>query len=136
MTFRSFAVAAFALALPAGASAPASLSAQTTDSTYLAGDGGHCLRTRSARAPNRPGRTSRTPRGPTGSRHARTRLDARINVQKADIDALKSRSDLAKRTRAGHHSADLELRRRRAEAVPQDAGGDQVAVQDPIVTEG
>ena len=47
---------------------------------------------------------------------ARTRLEARINVQKADIDALKSRSDLAKRDGRAADRAELELRRRRADA--------------------
>lgn len=47
---------------------------------------------------------------------ARTRLDARLSVQKADIDAIKSRSDLARKDGRDTDRADLELRRRRAEA--------------------
>lgn len=118
MTFRSFAVAAFALALPTGAFAPASLSAQTTDSTYLTFTAVELRPENLIRSGAESARADEqdAARELDRLKDARTRLDARINVQKADIDALKSRSDLAKRDGRATDRADLELRRRRAEA--------------------
>ncbi len=45
----------------------------------------------------------------------RDQLAARVNVQRADIGALKSRTDLAKKEGRDADRADLELRRRKAE---------------------
>lgn len=46
---------------------------------------------------------------------ARERVDARLKVQKADIDAIQSRANLAKKDGRDSDRADLDLRRRQAE---------------------
>ncbi len=116
MTFQSFAAAAFALALPATALAP--LSAQTTDSTYLTFTAVALRPETAIRSGAEAARADEQDavRELDRLKDARTRLEARINVQKADIDALKSRSDLAKRDGRDSDRTDLELRRRRADA--------------------
>ena len=45
----------------------------------------------------------------------RDRVDGRIKVQKADIDAIQSRANLAKKDGRDSDRADLELRRKQAE---------------------
>lgn len=118
MTLHSCAAAAFALALAGGTLTPVALRAQTTDSTYF-------IFTAVALRPEaliRSGAESARADEQDALREldrlkdSRARLEARINVQKADIDALKSRSDLAKRDGRAADRADLELRRRRADA--------------------
>jgi hypothetical protein len=120
MTFRSFAAAAasLALALAAGVLAPAPLGAQTTDSTYLTFTAVELRPEASVRSGAESARADEqdAARELDRLKDARTRLEARINVQKADIDALKSRSDLAKRDGRDADRTDLELRRRRADA--------------------
>lgn len=46
---------------------------------------------------------------------ARERVDARLKVQKADIDAIQSRANLAKKDGRDSDRADLDLRRKQAE---------------------
>ena len=46
---------------------------------------------------------------------ARDRVDGRLKVQKADIDAIQSRANLAKKDGRDADRADLELRRKQAE---------------------
>lgn len=48
-------------------------------------------------------------------KEARDRLDARLRVQKADIDAIQSRTSLAKKEARDGDRADLELQRKQAE---------------------
>ena len=118
MTFHSCAAAAFALGLAGGAVTPAALHAQTTDSTYLTFTAVALSPEASLRSGIESARSDEQDaiRELDRLKDARTRLEARINVQKADIDALKSRSDLAKRDGRATDRAELELRRRRAEA--------------------
>ena len=118
MPFHSCAAAAFALALAGGTLAPSALHAQTTDSTYLTFTAVALGPEASIRSGVESARADEQDANRELDRlkDARTRLEARINVQKADIDALKSRSDLAKRDGRATDRADLDLRRRRAEA--------------------
>jgi len=94
------------------------LPAQTTDSTYLTFTAVALRPEASVRSGAELARADEQDaiRELDRLKDARTRLEARINVQKADIDALKSRSDLAKRDDRATDRADLELRRRRADA--------------------
>ena len=46
---------------------------------------------------------------------ARDRVDARLRVQKADIDAIQSRASLARKDGRDADRADLELKRKQAE---------------------
>jgi hypothetical protein len=118
MTLHSCAAAALALALAGSTLAPAALPAQTTDSTYLTFTAVALRPEASVRSGAESARADEQDaiRELDRLKDARTRLEARINVQKADIDALKSRSDLAKRDDRATDRADLELRRRRADA--------------------
>ncbi len=115
MTIRSFGVLVLALTLPLPA---ASVRAQGIDSTYvgftavsLPADGVIRSGAGAARADEQA--AGREIDRVTDSR---VRLDARLNVQKADIDAIRSRADLAKKEKRDADRADLDFQRRRAEA--------------------
>jgi hypothetical protein len=118
MTIHPCAAVALAFTVALVTPAPSGLHAQTTDSTYrmftavtLRPDaalrsGGESARVDEQEASREIDRL----------KDERARIEARVNVQKADIDALKSRSDLAKKDGRDADRADLEFRRRRADA--------------------
>jgi len=115
MTIRWYGVLVLALALPLTAGNAA---AQGMDSTYagftavsLPADGAIRSGAEAARADEQA-----AGREIDRLTDSRARLDARLNVQKADIDAIRSRADLAKKDKRDADRADLDFQRRRAEA--------------------
>ena len=107
----------FSLMILAGSCLPAALRAQVADSIYST------FAITAPRAENeiRSGIEAARADEQAAAREAdrlkdsRDRVDGRLKVQKADIDAIQSRANLAKKDGRDADRADLELRRRQAE---------------------
>ena len=107
----------FSLMILAGSCLPAALHAQVADSIYstfaiTAPRPENAIRSgiENARADEQA-----AAREADRLKDARDRVDGRLKVQKADIDAIQSRISLAKKDGRDADRADLELRRRQAD---------------------
>ena len=117
MTTRSRGVFCCSLVAAALLAGPAALPAQAADSSYsivalTAPRPENALRSgiENARADEQD-----AVRGLDRLKDARDRIDARLKVQKADIDAIQSRASLAKKEGRDADRADLDLQRKQAE---------------------